>query len=208
MILVCTWLSFPIYYSKDLNVFTKCSLGRNHLTGTIPTEVRNANHLSELKPICCIGTLFLTSPFVFVVNIALPCQLGMIQKLSSLSLQWNDLTGTIPQRHLKNLLTLRALQLEGNEKISGEIERHSLLCQMRNKCELYCCFARTLFKSTLLRLNIVFLLSIRSWPNTSGSGEVHRTPSVEDVHCYMCSFFRKCRSFWQAGMCMLHRVFW
>ena len=90
----------------------------------------------------------------------------MMQKLSSLSLQWNvsalvavctfcvramcrlphppgrpscsccqDLSGTIPSQHLKGLSQLRALQLEGNEKLRGEIDRHSLLCQMRNKCE-------------------------------------------------------------------------
>lgn len=57
----------------------------------------------------------------------------MIQKLSSLSLQWNDLSGTIPSQHLKNMLQLRALQVEGNEKLSGNVDRHSLLCQMRNK---------------------------------------------------------------------------
>ena len=75
------------------------SLGRNRLTGTIPTE------------------------------------LGMLQKLLSLSLQWNDLSGTIPEHYLKNLPQLKALQVEGNEKLIGKIGQHNLLCQMRNKCE-------------------------------------------------------------------------
>ncbi|KAL7543720.1 hypothetical protein ACHAWF_007841 [Thalassiosira exigua] len=73
------------------------SIGRNRLTGTIPTE------------------------------------LGMIRKLSSLSLQHNDLSGTLPEGHLKDLHTLRALQVEGNARIRGDLHRHSLLCQMRNK---------------------------------------------------------------------------
>lgn len=103
------------YYSKSLYMLAVCnlvhhstqlnsscssnSLGRNKLTGTIPTE------------------------------------LGQLKKLTSLSLQHNDLSGKIPQSHLKNLRTLTALQLEGNEKLHGKIERHSLLCQMRNKCK-------------------------------------------------------------------------
>jgi hypothetical protein len=59
----------------------------------------------------------------------------MMQKLSSLSLQWNDLSGTIPEHYLKNLLQLKAFQIEGNDKLIGKIKQHNLLCQMRNKCE-------------------------------------------------------------------------
>lgn len=43
------------------------------------------------------------------------------------------MSGTIPQDSLKNLGRLRALQLEGNEKIVGLIDKHSLLCQMTPK---------------------------------------------------------------------------
>ena len=49
------------------------------------------------------------------------------------SLQHNELSGTIPQDSLKNLSRLRALQLEGNERIVGLIDKHSLLCQMTPK---------------------------------------------------------------------------
>jgi hypothetical protein len=77
--------------------YFKHSLGRNHLTGTIPTE------------------------------------LGQIQSLSSLSLQFNDLSGTIPV--LKNLMQLKALQVEGNDRLVGKIGPHNLLCQMRPKCK-------------------------------------------------------------------------
>merc|ERR1719491_958080 len=56
----------------------------------------------------------------------------MISKLSSLSLQYNELSGSIPQGHLKNLFRLRALQLEGNS-FTGTIDKHSLLCQMTRK---------------------------------------------------------------------------
>ena len=55
-----------------------------------------------------------------------------ISKLSYLSLQWNRLTGTIPDEYYRNLSHLRGLQLEGNEGIHGTIERHGYLCRMRN----------------------------------------------------------------------------
>ena len=78
-------------------IYFKCSLGRNHLTGTIPME------------------------------------LGSIQSLSSLSLQFNDLSGTIPV--LKHLVHLKALQVEGNDRLVGKIGPHHLLCQMRPRCK-------------------------------------------------------------------------
>lgn len=87
-------------FNNSPQCILSCSLGRNKLTGTIPTE------------------------------------LGMINKLSSLSLQHNDLSGdiSIPEQYLAmGLKTLRALQIEGNVKITGNIHTHSLLCQMRNK---------------------------------------------------------------------------
>ena len=62
-----------------------------------------------------------------------PTELGLIQSLSSLSLQFNDLSGTIPV--LKNLVHLRALQVEGNDRLVGKIGPHSTLCQMRPKCK-------------------------------------------------------------------------
>mmetsp|Transcript_33750 Transcript_33750/g.72999 ORF Transcript_33750/g.72999 Transcript_33750/m.72999 type:complete len:220 (-) Transcript_33750:288-947(-) len=93
----------------------------NELTGSIPSELGRLWNLRTLY----LGRNHLTG--------TIPTELGMIRKLSSLSLQWNDLSGTIPEKHLKNLLTLRALQVEGNEKMGGKIERHSLLCQMRNR---------------------------------------------------------------------------
>jgi hypothetical protein len=86
---------YIVFLSK---VYFKHSLGRNHLTGTIPTE------------------------------------LGSIKSLSSLSLQFNDLSGTIPV--LKNLVQLKALQVEGNDRLVGTIGPHNLLCQMRPKCKL------------------------------------------------------------------------
>jgi len=71
-------------------------LGRNHLHGTIPTE------------------------------------LGTLTSLSSLSVQWNELTGTIPEEAIGGLISLRALQLEGNVGLHGKVERHGTLCRMRN----------------------------------------------------------------------------
>merc|ERR1719356_1808071 len=53
----------------------------------------------------------------------------MLSMLSSLSLQHNELSGSIPQSYFKNLFRLRALQLEGNS-FTGTIDKHSLLCQM------------------------------------------------------------------------------
>ncbi|KAL7529324.1 hypothetical protein ACHAXR_002902 [Thalassiosira sp. AJA248-18] len=97
----------------------------NELSGTIPTEI---GRLWNLR------TLYLGRNKIAG---SIPTELGMIQKLSSLSLQWNDLSGTIPQYHLQNLKSLRALQLEGNEKLSGNLHQHSLLCQMRNKYSGY-----------------------------------------------------------------------
>lgn len=51
-----------------------------------------------------------------------------------MSLQHNNLSGTIPEKYLKKL-QLKALQLEGNEKLHGKIDRDSLLCQMRKRCK-------------------------------------------------------------------------
>lgn len=55
----------------------------------------------------------------------------MLSNLSSLSLQWNTLTGSIPEEAISKMRVLRGLQLEGNTRITGKIERHGHLCRMR-----------------------------------------------------------------------------
>lgn len=93
----------------------------NELEGTLPSELGKLWNLRVLY----LGRNHLHG--------TIPTELGSIEKLASLSLQQNELSGTIPQDSLKNLGRLRALQLEGNEKIVGLIDKHSLLCQMTPK---------------------------------------------------------------------------
>ena len=114
----------------DTNYTVNEVILHNELSGSIPSEIGRLWNLQTLY----LGRNKLRG--------TIPTELGMLTKLSSLSLQHNDLSGTLPQSYLKNLRSLKALQVEGNERLSGKVEWNSLLCQMRNtcKCKMKCCY--------------------------------------------------------------------
>jgi hypothetical protein len=172
-----TWWPWLICCSSVLltETYFTHSLGRNHLTGTIPTE------------------------------------LGSIQSLSSLSLQFNDLSGTIPV--LKNLVQLKALQVEGNDRLVGKIGPHNLLCQMRPKCKL----SSQRWAFVMLQIHITYnslhttpfiKQYSRSWTYAIGSRTICWTKNVENFHCILHSFVRQSfNDVWQVRVCMLHWMF-
>lgn len=79
----------------------------NNLSGTIPKEIGNLNHLAQLS----LSFNKLTG------NI--PKEIGNLTDLQHLGLGWNNLTGSIPPE-IGQLMELKSLGLERNQ-LSGEI---------------------------------------------------------------------------------------
>ena len=88
------------------------SLGRNRLTGAIPTELGNLSNLERLY-IYGDKTLSLS------LDGGIPTELGNLTKLTTLVLQYAGLTGAIPSE-LGDMTDLEWLNIQGN-RLSGGI---------------------------------------------------------------------------------------
>ncbi|MGE5343629.1 MAG: BACON domain-containing protein [Candidatus Omnitrophota bacterium] len=132
---------FGVVISEDH--VTKLNMERNHMSGTIPTQLGTLSHLEELMlwgnelsgsiP-SDLGNLSLLTQLYLDRNKLtgeIPAQLGNLSHLTMLVLSLNKLSGSIPS-NLGNLSQLEGLFLYGNE-LNGEIPAQlSNLHQLKN----------------------------------------------------------------------------
>ena len=88
---------------------TNLSVGDNHLSGAVPSNIGELGSLSLLH----VGQISSGFRSRASVTGTLPTELGRLQKLGAISVSGNDMSGTIPSE-LGNLLLLRQLSLDNN----------------------------------------------------------------------------------------------
>ena len=101
-----TWdLSQPVNTWWGITILgchvTKIYLYNNDLTGSIPAEIGNLQHLENLN----LARNSLTG--------LIPSEIGNLQHLTNIYMPWNNLTGSIPTE-IGNLLNLKRLELHSN----------------------------------------------------------------------------------------------
>jgi Leucine-rich repeat (LRR) protein len=112
------WLSGPVkswwgittdscYVTKIDMVTDELNQIGNNLTGTIPSEIGNFSHLTQLR----LSFNHLSG--------TIPTSIGNLSNLLSLNLDWNKLTGEIP-KEIGQLTMIQSIGL-GNDSLSGKI---------------------------------------------------------------------------------------